>query len=149
MSQLEHVILRLSDQEAIRIVHTIARAEAGSAQVMELTPEIRAALADAVPSADEDTGSPVEGDLARAALLWLGSDPARTDGTLALAQHPPAERFAEPGTIVLSAAVLILLQTHVRFERKPDGTWSLKVEKKPSSESLLKSLIQKLLELKS
>jgi len=149
MSQLEQIMSRLSDQEAMRIVHTIARAEAGSGQVMELTPEIRAALADTVPPADGETGSPAEGDLARATLLWLGSDPARRDAILALAQHPPAERFVEPGTIVLSAAVLILLQTHVRFERKPDGTWSLKVEKKPTSESLLKSLIQKLLELKS
>ena len=148
MSQLEQVILRLSDEEAIRVVRTIARAEAGSGQVTELTPEIRLALADVAPSADGGAGAPAEGDVARAALLWLGSDPARRDGILSLAQHPPAERFVEPGTIVLSAAVLVLLQTHVRFERKPDGTWSLKVEKKPSSESLLKSLIPKLLELK-
>jgi hypothetical protein len=149
MSQLQQVISHLSDQEAIRIVRTIARAEAGSGQVMELTPEIRSALSEAVPSADEGTGPRGEGDLARTTLLWLGSDPARAEGVLALAQHPPTERFMEPGTIVLSTAVLILLQTHVRFERKADGTWSLKVEKKPFSESLLKSLIQKVLELKS
>ena len=42
-------------------------------------------------------------------------------------------------------AVLIVLQTHVKFERTPDGKWSLKVEKKPTSDSLLKGLVQKLI----
>jgi len=37
------------------------------------------------------------------------------------------------------------LQTHVKFERRPDGKWSLQLDKKPTSDALLKGLVQKLI----
>ena len=45
----------------------------------------------------------------------------------------------------MTTAVIIVLQTDVRFERREDGKWSVKVEKKPSSDSQVKALVQKLL----
>jgi hypothetical protein len=41
--------------------------------------------------------------------------------------------------------VLVVLQTHVKFERDKAGRWSVKIEKKPTDNSLLKPLVQKLL----
>ena len=43
------------------------------------------------------------------------------------------------------AGVLIALQTHVKFERDKDGKLTWKIEKKPTSEALLKPLVEKLL----
>jgi len=47
--------------------------------------------------------------------------------------------------LALATAVLIVLQTHVRFQRDAQGKWTLTIEKKPASDSLLKDLAQKLL----
>lgn len=52
--------------------------------------------------------------------------------------EPPAQPWG------LTAAVLVVLQMHVRFERTSDGKWRLKIEKKAASDALLKGLVQKL-----
>ena len=48
-------------------------------------------------------------------------------------------------TIGITAAVVFVLQTHVKFDRQPDGKWSLQLEKKPTKDALLKGLVQKLI----
>jgi hypothetical protein len=45
------------------------------------------------------------------------------------------------------AAVLVVLQTHVKFDRDKDGRWSLKIEKKPAGDKLLANLAGKFLSL--
>jgi hypothetical protein len=40
--------------------------------------------------------------------------------------------------------MLVVLQTHVLFERDRDGKIHIKIEKKPTRDSLLKDLVQKL-----
>ncbi|MGC1717811.1 MAG: hypothetical protein WA746_02380, partial [Isosphaeraceae bacterium] len=47
-------------------------------------------------------------------------------------------------TVALFAATLVVLQTHVLFERDRNGKIHIKIEKKPTRESLLKDLVQKL-----
>jgi hypothetical protein len=52
----------------------------------------------------------------------------------------------EPVTVVaLTTAVLVALQTQFHFERDKNGKWLIEIKKKPTSEALLKGLIQKLL----
>lgn len=47
----------------------------------------------------------------------------------------------------LIAGLLVALQTHFEFVRDKDGRWSIKIKKKPTSDTLLKPLIKKLAEL--
>ena len=54
-------------------------------------------------------------------------------------------RFDAGATLALAAAVLNALQTNVPFQRNERGKWTLTIEKKPTSERLLKGLVQKLL----
>jgi hypothetical protein len=46
-------------------------------------------------------------------------------------------------------AALVVLQTHLRIQRLPDGKWSVLFEKKASRDALLKPLVQKLVALVS
>ena len=88
-----------------------------------------------------------EGELARQALLVLAEDPETQKAieTMAAAAEQSPQKFDFGVTIGLTAAVLFVLQTHVKFERRPDGKWSLQLEKKPTSDALLKGLVQKLI----
>lgn len=45
----------------------------------------------------------------------------------------------EPVTLGIAAAILVLIQTEVTFERNADGTWTFKLKKKASP---MKSLIE-------
>lgn len=91
----------------------------------------------AVPASD--------GDLARAALLLLADDPQQQPILTALIEGPAPTKFGVLETAAVVTAVLLVLQTHVKFERDKDGRWTLKIEKKPTDNSLLKLLVQKLL----
>ena len=64
----------------------------------------------------------------------------------ALIEGPAAESYevVGAGTVALIAAALVVLQTHVLFERDKDGKIRIKIEKKPTQVSLLKDLVQKL-----
>jgi len=87
-----------------------------------------------------------EGELARAALLLLADAPEYAQGVAALIANPPPKQFmGVSGAAVIIPAVLIVLQTHLKFQRKPDGKWSLSIEKKPTDNELLKGLVKKLL----
>ena len=91
--------------------------------------------------------SPVsDGELARQALLVLAEDPDTCNAIETMATQPPSvQKFHFGTSLALTAAVLIVLQTRVKFERGTDGKYSLLVEKKPTSDALLKGLVQKLL----
>jgi len=72
-----------------------------------------------------------------------GTWPARR----CLIEGPPPKSFevVGAGTVALLAAMLVVLQTHVLFERGRDGKIHIKIEKKPTRDSLLNDLVQKLL----
>jgi hypothetical protein len=96
---------------------------------------------------EEAIPPPSEGELARAALRVIASDPEHRIGVQALLDHPQAEKFVVAETGVLVPLVLIALQTHFRFERDQRGKWTVKVEKKPTDPTLLKDFVKKLLSL--
>ena len=143
-SSLTDRIQTLDDATARRVLNTSARAQASQA-VPELTPAFVQALRD---FASEPTPvSVTTGDAARAALLLLAQDPRQHAILTALIDGPAPERLGVLETTALISAVLIALQTHVKFERDKDGIWTIKIEKKPTDATLLKTLVQKLLSL--
>ena len=63
----------------------------------------------------------------------------------AMTSQPPAQRLGLVETAAVIGAVLFVLGTHIKIERNAQGAWTVKVEKKPTDSTLLKSLMEKLL----
>ena len=79
-------------------------------------------------------------------LPWvLSEDPQRRQVIEVLIKGPTPDKFVGVETVALAAAIMVVLQTHLKFERDKDGRVSLKIEKKPTSTTLLKPLVHKLL----
>ena len=144
---MDEVIRMLDDAAAQRILARIARSRLpADATPPAWTPDLRQALAEAF--AVSPTAQPLtDGELVRQALLLLAEDPATRDAIHAMAATGAAAplKYDAGTTVAVVTAVLIVLQTYVRFERDKQGKWSVVVEKKPTSEALLKPLVQKLL----
>ena len=141
---VKDLIQSLDDATARRVLDSIARAQTASAATT-LTPELRQALREFAISPETAAVSASEGGLARAALLLLADDPQQQPILAALIEGPAPTKFGVLETAAVVTAVLLVLQTHVKFERDKDGRWTLKIEKKPTDNSLLKLLVQKLL----
>ncbi|MER2531235.1 MAG: hypothetical protein ABTR54_06460 [Candidatus Competibacter sp.] len=137
-------ITSLDDATARRVLATFARAQATPTETV-LTPELRQALQEFTTGLEAAAVSASDGDLARAALLLLVDDPQQQPILTALIEGPAPTKFGVLETVAIISAVLVVLQTHVKFERDKDGRWSVKIEKKPTDSSLLKPLVQKLL----
>lgn len=144
------MIQELDDASACEILSVIGRGRAESeGGVRALDPALRQALAafarNMRPTLESTSTS--AGDLARQALLLLAEDSATRDAIAAMAANWQSQRrkFDFGATLAITTAVLVVLQTHIKFERSPDGQWSMKFEKKPTSEALLKTLLQKFL----
>jgi hypothetical protein len=135
-------IADLDDDEAIRLVTLLAKVE-GDPTDTEVTSAQRAALRDAVDAAPDPSAE--AGDLARAVLRLHAQDPANRDTLAQLLNGSSPERFLNGTSIALGTAVLILLQTHLRFERDADGNWTVVIEKEAASTNLLRSVVQKYL----
>jgi hypothetical protein len=140
-------IRNLDDLAAQHILDVIARSRAhGSTEAISWNSNLRQALAGEFQI--EPGAAPVsEGELARQALLVLAEDPEthKAIETMAAAAERSPQKFDFGATIGITAAVLFVLQAHLKFERRPDGKWSLQLEKKPTSDALLKGLVQKLI----
>jgi len=140
-------IRNLDDLAAQHILAVIARSRARTGgEDIPWNSSLRQALAGQFQV--EPGAAPVsEGELARQALLVLAEDPETRKAveTMAAAAESSPQKFDFGVTIGLTAAVLFVLQTHVKFERRPDGKWSLQLDKKPTSDALLKGLVQKLI----
>jgi len=140
------IIQKLDDVTAQRILGVIARSRTAIVPgKVDWTSDLRQALA-----SEFDTGPatiPVsDGELAREALLVLAEDPDTHNAIETMASQPQSlQKFDFGASIALTAAVLVVLQTHVKFDRGANGKWSLQVEKKPTSDALLKGLVQKLI----
>jgi hypothetical protein len=141
---LQDRISSLDDATARRVLAAFARAQFNPVETA-LTPELRQALREFAPDPEAVTVSINEGDLARAALLLLADDPQQQPILIALIEGLAPTKFGVLETAAVVGAVLLVLQTHVKFERDKDGRWSVKIEKKPTDNSLLKPLVQKLL----
>jgi hypothetical protein len=140
------IIRKLDDVTAQRILSVIARSHAATvSRKVDWTSDLRQALASEF-DAGPVTTSVSDGELARQALLVLAEDPDTRNAIETMAAQPQSlQKFDFGASIALTTAVLMVLQSHIQFERTNDGKWSLKVEKKPTSEALLKGLVQKLL----
>src|SRR5271157_2378682 len=141
-------MMSTDDETSISILKSIAQARLGPASgELPLNPELRAALATAFGTPEPASAS--EGDLARAALDLLRQDPALAEPIRVMASQAgdPAspQRYLEPLTIGLATAALLALQTHVKFKLDHNHKWSIEVDKKSSSDSTLKLLVQRLL----
>ncbi|MFO1428731.1 MAG: hypothetical protein U1F76_01100 [Candidatus Competibacteraceae bacterium] len=143
-SSLTDRIQTLDDATARRVLTTFARAQVPQA-APELTPAFVQALRDFIPEPAPSRAT--TGDATRTALLLLAQDPQQHAILNALIDGPAPERLGVLETTALVGAVLIVLQTHVKFERDKDGVWTIKIEKKPTDATLLKTLVQKLLSL--
>jgi hypothetical protein len=142
-----NTIESLEDEKAYAILARIAESHMRATdQPVTLSADVRQALANAFATSAEL--SPVsEGELARQALLVLAEDERmrETIDMMAVNLPEPSTQYDAGLTVAMTAAVLFALQTHIQLERDKQGHWSVKVEKKPTSEALLKKLVQKLL----
>jgi hypothetical protein len=92
-----------------------------------------------------------DGDLAKAALDWFACDSIgfmmieRRLGVLPTAINRPRERFGDLANPALLTAVLILLQVRFRIERNKEGKWSVLLEKRAASDTVLKTLLEKIM----
>jgi len=148
MNELADLIRNLNDTSAERILRTLAqqRLHKGQGELLQPSPELGQGLADAsgIPASDLPVPS---GDLARQCLLLLAetADTEQARGLRSLVENPPAERYADPITVMtVATAALVVLQSFVKVERDKEGKWTFKFEKRSVSDSLLKLLIQKL-----
>jgi hypothetical protein len=141
MTTLPHRIQTLSDVDAQRILTTIARNQPGYGDSTR-SPELIAVLRH---EPDLMATAASAGDLARAALLLLADDPQYRPIIDVMISQPPAERFALVETAVVMSAVLFVLGMHINIERNARGTWTVKIEKKPTDANLLKALMEKVL----
>lgn len=139
----------LDDATAVYVIKKIAHEHLPRGESSPPAPaDVREALAGTFGVAVGTEAS--EGDLARAALDLLAEDPEFSGRIHALvrsaAMSPASHRHhLDPGTVALTAAALLVLQTRVKFKRTPAGKWSLEIEKKASSEGALKRLAERLL----
>ena len=144
---MSDTIRNLDDLAAQHILAVIVKSRAhSSAEGIPWNSSLRQALAGEFQL--EPGATPVsEAELARQSLLVLAEDPETRKAieTMAAAAEQSPQKFDFGATIGITAAVLFVLQTHIKFDRQPDGKWSLQVEKKPTSDALLKGLVQKLI----
>lgn len=141
------MIQNLGDNQAQQILAAIARSQLGSStQAPPWNSDLAKSLAREF-HVEPETAAASEGELARQALLVLAEDPATRTAieTMAANWDNSRQKFDFGASLGITAAVLFVLQTHIKFERTPDGKWSLKMEKKPTSEKLLKPLVEKLI----
>jgi hypothetical protein len=144
---MDEQISQLSDSTAIRVLSQMPETWSSEGTTdPALAPEQQDALAEwlGAPVAS----SPVsEGDLARQTLTLLATEPLRREAILAIAAESPSQsdRFDAGTTIAIGAAVLMVLQTYVRFERDKEGKWSIEIKKDPTSNELLKPMVEKFL----
>jgi hypothetical protein len=145
---MDEQISQLSDSTAIRVLSQMPETWSSEGTTdLALAPEQQEALARWL-GAPVASSSPVsEGDLARQTLALLATDPLRREAILAMAAESPSQsdRFDAGTTIAIGAAVLMVLQTYVRFERDKKGKWSIEIKKDPTSNQLLKPVIEKFL----
>jgi hypothetical protein len=142
MADLLARIEQLDDDEAVRLVILLGKVEGDSSDT-SLSPDRRVALQEAFDAAP-DLSAEV-GDLARAALRLYAQDPANRDTLVQLMGGSTPERFLNGTSIAVGTAVLILLQTYIRFERNADGDSSIVIEKEAASTELLGQVVEYLL----
>ncbi|NJO13385.1 MAG: hypothetical protein HC872_07915 [Gammaproteobacteria bacterium] len=117
-----------------------------TSQAYNQTDALGVALAE-IAEADHPSSPATQADLARAAIALLAEDPKTRAELELLAKGPAPRAFGMIEATGLVTAALLVLQTHVRFERDKQGRWSFHIEKKPADMKLLRTLADRLLKL--
>lgn len=119
MTLLETAIAQLSDGRAIEAVKRFARAHRNPAAPRQLDAATASSLSHVLSLPDEQVDAPSAGDLARASLLLLASDPGHRDGIATLI-HDPAPHAFGPGDGALDTGdVLAVLQSQLTPSAQP------------------------------
>ncbi|MFO0910637.1 MAG: hypothetical protein U0794_20205 [Isosphaeraceae bacterium] len=166
---LTRKIQKLSDAQAIVVLNTYTNKYLKKkAAETKLTAEMKKALTtylkkeagNEAPTAPESDGS-----VARTSLLLLASDARRAKALVVLVEEgskTPAKKSAKSqagktdadqvtlesitlGTVALATVCIVVLQTHVVFERDKDGKLFVRVEKKPTETGLITPIVRKIL----
>lgn len=137
--------LPIIDEARVAHVLTVfAQAHAGEQETaLPTEAELKALLQAEIP--ESEVGTVTQGELMRAALDVIANDDRFSNEVQTLVSGPAPEKMAVIESAAIISAVLIVLQTHVRFERKPGGKWTLLIEKRPANNKLLDTLVSKLL----
>jgi hypothetical protein len=145
MMSIEDRILKLDDKAAAQLLMGFGSSHTNLDVPTGLDDQLTNQLRKSLDVGAEQMAQNSTGDLARAALLVLAHDPARREELAMIIASGPAQKFVVVEAAVVISAVLIVLQTHVNFERDKRGKWSVKVEKKATDATLLRELVKKLL----
>ena len=144
---LDDQVALLSGPEAIALLQRFSGAQPKRDVPAVLDPSVAGQMQEQLGFTHERSTTASDGELARAALRLVASDAEHRAGMQALLDHPQGEKFVVAESALVVSAVLVALQTHVRFERDKQGKWTIKIEKEPTDPSLLKDLVKKLLSL--
>ena len=142
---LDDRIAALGGAEAVALLQRFSRAQPKVDVPFALDASVAKQMCEELRLSPETGKSASDGELARAALRLVASDPEHRTGIEALLKHPQTESFAVIETALVVSAVLVVLQSHVAFERDKQGQWTVKFEKKPTDPGLLADLLKKLL----
>jgi hypothetical protein len=136
----------IPDDQAIHILKTIARARLQPTSG-EPIPDASVLLALSAAFEPSPLTAVSEADLARAALDLLAQDPTFTEPIKIMSAQPTSgtQRYLDPGSIALTTAALLVLQTRVKFKLDSNRKWSFELDKKSSSDGAVKLLVQRLL----
>ena len=106
--------------------------------------DLARALSEVVDTAD--VPAPSDAEAAGIALELLAAEP-RFAAPIEAIRNGPQTKALGFGVVEGAAVItglLLALQTHFEFERDKDGRWSIKIIKKPTSDTLLGPLVKKL-----
>jgi hypothetical protein len=120
-------IFDLDDETAIRVLETITRGQAhGETIGLKEATQLSTTWREVVGDVGSDDAPATDGDLARAALAWMATDPQQRKAIEAVIANPAPPRY---GVASLGAllAVLLVLKTKGIVEYK-NGKWRIKVE---------------------
>lgn len=134
----------MGDDRALRILGLVGEARQAQVPAGGDVADLVRALSEAVDTTD--VAAPSDAEAAGIALELLAAEPRFAAPIEAMRNGPQVKSFG-PGVVegtFLIAGLLLALQTHIEFERDKDGRWSVKIIKKPTSDTLLGPLVKKL-----
>jgi hypothetical protein len=137
-----------NDEDAIQTLKVIAHAYLKpTSDELPAVSDLRAALAAAFE--DLQQIQVTESELAQAALKLLAEDHGYAEKIKVLRRQPSVSKvdrsYFDASTIGLTAAVFLVLQTRLKFKINSDREWSVEIDKRSASDTLIKALVQRLL----
>lgn len=136
----------MEDQTPVRILKIIAQTRLRSTVGEPITEPVAGHVLSKNFGESAASTPPSETELAAAALDLLSQDPEFAE-PIRLMKTPSSrpQQYIEPAIIALTTAVLLVLQTRIKFKADQSGKWSVDIDKKSAGDATLKLVIQRLL----